>query len=431
MTYIEISGSDDSLEEVKLLSEEIFRDDGIQAKTKIYNFRQDSVDVSQLLTTLQVTFTGVIAVVQVINLVINIQEKRKGVSTNSSNLIHVKVRASNNKELDLKISGELTEDEIKSYQKVVNAFVSDFLSTDDRIELKALGSLEIAKINSLFKELESKLSDVRVQICHPPKKVGDATIFSSSFEHITLTKAIQIGVEETFYLKIEDVNLCKEIFYILERENILSFHKESTNIRILEVENEFVGFVGYRVEVLSLFSRVICDRSSNLNDEFHAYNQHKSKIIEKEREIEIHQQHNAELLELAKMMASQPISIETHTHAEIQFMSGDRHINTGGGNYVESNSGVYVESNYIDMDQDLNQAATQIQRLIKQLQNEGMTIDVAQEQVAKDMATQAQKNSGVKDKLVKWGQTLGSATVSDVVKGAVKLAIRSAGIPLP
>jgi hypothetical protein len=37
----------------------------------------------------------------------------------------------------------------------------------------------------------------------------------------------------------------------------------------------------------------------------------------------------------------------------------------------------------------------------------------------------------MKDKLVKWGQSLGSATVSDVVKAAVKLAIRSAGIPLP
>jgi uncharacterized protein YgbK (DUF1537 family) len=79
----------------------------------------------------------------------------------------------------------------------------------------------------------------------------------------------------------------------------------------------------------------------------------------------------------------------------------------------------------------LSQAATQIQDLLEKLQKQGVTVDVAQEQVAQDLATQAQNNATMKDKLVKWGQSLGDATVSDVVKGVVKLAIRSAGIPLP
>jgi hypothetical protein len=83
------------------------------------------------------------------------------------------------------------------------------------------------------------------------------------------------------------------------------------------------------------------------------------------------------------------------------------------------------------MSQDLTHAAAQIQELIEQLQKRGATVDVAQEQVAKDMATHAQTNSTVRDKLLRWGQSLGDATVSDVVKSAVKLAIRSAGIPLP
>lgn len=112
-------------------------------------------------------------------------------------------------------------------------------------------------------------------------------------------------------------------------------------------------------------------------------------------------------------------------------MSGDRNISTGGGNYIESNSGTYVQGDYITMSQDLTQAAVQIQALIEQLQNRGVMIDIAQDQVAKDMAAQAQTNSTVKNKLLKWGQSLGDATVSDVVKGVVKLAIRSAGIPLP
>lgn len=126
---------------------------------------------------------------------------------------------------------------------------------------------------------------------------------------------------------------------------------------------------------------------------------------------------------------------ENNTTLEIGVMSGDRHINTGGGNYIESNSGVYVQGNYLDMGQDLIQAATQIQDLVEQLQKRGMTVDVAQEKVAQDMATQAQNNLAVKNKLVKWGQSLGDAaakaTVSDVVKGVVKLALAASGLPVP
>ena len=111
-----------------------------------------------------------------------------------------------------------------------------------------------------------------------------------------------------------------------------------------------------------------------------------------------------------------------------------RTINTGGGPYYESiktAGGTYVQGNYINMNQDLAQAASEIEDLIEQLKKQGVTVDVAQEQVARDIATQAQDNSTMKNKLVKWGQSLGDATVSEVVKGIVKLAIRSAGIPLP
>jgi hypothetical protein len=125
------------------------------------------------------------------------------------------------------------------------------------------------------------------------------------------------------------------------------------------------------------------------------------------------------------------VTTETNTAVELQIMSGDRHVNTGGGNYIESNDGYYIQGNYINMSQDLTQAAAQIQDLIEQLQKRGVAVDVAQERVANDIANQARSDSTVKDKLLKWGQSLGSATVSDVVKGAVKLAIRSAGVPLP
>lgn len=113
-------------------------------------------------------------------------------------------------------------------------------------------------------------------------------------------------------------------------------------------------------------------------------------------------------------------------------MSEKREINFHGNDskYIENN-GTYVERDYINMSQDLTKAASQIQDLIEQLQKRGVTVDVAQTQVAENIATQATKDSTMQEKLVKWGQSLGDATVSDVVKGVVKLAIRSAGIPLP
>jgi hypothetical protein len=115
-------------------------------------------------------------------------------------------------------------------------------------------------------------------------------------------------------------------------------------------------------------------------------------------------------------------------------MNDNRTINIGSGTYNESvhtEGGNYIQGDYIDISQDLAQASAQIQDLIEQLQKRGLTVDNAKEQVAKDIVAQAQVDPKMRDKLLKWSQSLGEATVSDVVKSAIKLAIRSAGIPLP
>lgn len=113
-------------------------------------------------------------------------------------------------------------------------------------------------------------------------------------------------------------------------------------------------------------------------------------------------------------------------------VTGDRIINTQ--NYYENintGGGNYIQGDYMNMSQDLSQAASQIQSLLEKLQQQGIKVDVAQEQVAQDIVNQANNNPKIKDKLINWGQSLGNATITDVVKGAVKLAIHSAGIPLP
>jgi uncharacterized protein YjbI with pentapeptide repeats len=115
-----------------------------------------------------------------------------------------------------------------------------------------------------------------------------------------------------------------------------------------------------------------------------------------------------------------------------------RNIQTGGGAYYESintGGGNYIQGNYLNLSQDLTQAAAQIQDLLNQLQKQGVTVEVAQQQVANDIATQAQNNPTMMGKLTLWGQSLANdvakTTIGDVVKGTVKLALKTAGIPLP
>ncbi len=202
----------------------------------------------------------------------------------------------------------------------------------------------------------------------------------------------------------------------------LRIENEDAELVVENIENKGDGTVVIKVKVSQN-----ADKTAIYYDFMQAYNlaqkvlkeQYDERLEEKDKHINqlffLLQSSQEKLGEVPKLMINNPTRITNVHH----------------GNYIESNTGTYIQGDYIRMSPDLAQTATQIQDLIEQLQKYGMTVDVAQEQVAKDMATQAQTNPTVKDKLLKWGQSLGDATVSDVVKGAVKLAIRSAGIPLP
>jgi hypothetical protein len=96
-------------------------------------------------------------------------------------------------------------------------------------------------------------------------------------------------------------------------------------------------------------------------------------------------------------------------------------------NYIENNNG-FVQ---INMSEDLTSVAAQIQSSINCLQKKGKSPEDAEKEVAQDIVTQAQNDPTAKEKLIEWSQSIGTATVTDVAKGAVKLAIRLAGIPIP
>ena len=115
-------------------------------------------------------------------------------------------------------------------------------------------------------------------------------------------------------------------------------------------------------------------------------------------------------------------------------MTNNPIINTGDGiqnNGSISIAGNYIQRDFINMSQDLSQAAAQIQELLTQLQTKGYSPEDAQQQAASDLATEAQNNPTFKGKLVKWGQSLGDAAAKTTVTEVVKLALRLSGVPLP
>jgi len=107
----------------------------------------------------------------------------------------------------------------------------------------------------------------------------------------------------------------------------------------------------------------------------------------------------------------------------------------GGGFAAEG--GFQVGGNLIDLSSapNLSDAAQQIQELLQQLEGQGVSIEDAKQQAASELAKQVKVNPTIRENLVKWGQSLadtaGKTTVSEAVKGVIKLAAQMSGIPLP
>lgn len=108
-------------------------------------------------------------------------------------------------------------------------------------------------------------------------------------------------------------------------------------------------------------------------------------------------------------------------------------IYTEGGNYNESIDGDYIEiqGNYININQDFSDVATEIRELIAQLKTQGYSEEHAETIVASELAEQARRKSKVRKKLFKWRKDFRGATAKvnhgnneteaarEVVKGAV------------
>lgn len=106
----------------------------------------------------------------------------------------------------------------------------------------------------------------------------------------------------------------------------------------------------------------------------------------------------------------------------------------GGGFAAEGGS--QSGGSFIDLSSasNLSDAAKQIQELLQQLQEKGVSAEDAKKQTASELVKQASVNTTIKGKLTKWGQSLADTasktTVSEAVKEAVKIALHTLGVPL-
>ena len=105
------------------------------------------------------------------------------------------------------------------------------------------------------------------------------------------------------------------------------------------------------------------------------------------------------------------------------------------GNYINNGDSTNVQGNYINISQELYQLADQIQQRVNQLKTQGYSSEEAQQKVARALAIQAKNEPNTRHKLTELGRFLGDAAanglIGEAVVWVVKVALASAGFPLP
>ena len=143
---------------------------------------------------------------------------------------------------------------------------------------------------------------------------------------------------------------------------------------------------------------------------------------------------------LQQCVTSLTMSLESLSEAQRkQSMSGDT-FNIDAPNSTISiakdnaTQNIHAINEIFGQHQDISEIATEIQKLLTQVQNQGLSESDAQEKVADDLANKAKSDSTMMEKLKSLGKSFGSASgkalVTEVVKAVFKLALEKAGIHL-
>ena len=277
----------------------------------------------------------------------------------------------------------------------------------------------------------TNLERVVCEYVHLKKTNQERRPSSGNFVPGEFTKLFQKALETVDLIFADGINW--NAFFQSFQELRSQYNDE--NLAIQAIEKKSGGAFVIRLEVPPEADKAVIE--SQVKEPYEMKlklleTQYRTELHAKDREIEIYKQQNTDMLEIVKLQASRPI--HTTAIAGSQLM-GDRNIQMGSGNYNECIEGNYVQGNYINMSQDLTQAAQQIQDLLHQLQNQGVTVEDSQYQVSTDIAKQAETNPVMMGKLVLWGKAMANkaseTTVSEAAKIVFTLALKAAGLPFP
>jgi len=257
MTSIDISGAREDLEEIYSQLSEVFKKDGVRGRISLSETRLDSVDAG-VVTIIQVTFIGLSAIVQVINLILRIQDDRQKITAKEKTPISLTIEAGNGRKLEFKASGEMTDEEINNCLNTWQRFRNELLESQERKLFRTttdgITSLDIAEVNSLFESLLTKTQRIRERRSTVVETEGGVSVKVEMIETTLIDILRKEGNQLTFYLPIQDIELCQDIFFAFEIANILNFQKISHDIKMLDMQNVFVK---YEIEKLILFEEII------------------------------------------------------------------------------------------------------------------------------------------------------------------------------
>ena len=137
------------------------------------------------------------------------------------------------------------------------------------------------------------------------------------------------------------------------------------------------------------------------------------------------------MMEIARLLANRPINVEATamTGDRVHTGGGDyRKIDTGGGRYVETRGGIYYE-HYDNQPQSLADAAAEIQKLLKQLEQSYPTSTTTEQMlVATKAIERIESDPTLKQRVISAAQEGGLAAfekaldnpVGALITGAIK-----------
>ncbi|BAZ29779.1 hypothetical protein NIES4074_22260 [Cylindrospermum sp. NIES-4074] len=260
MICITLSGTQGDFEKITSLSKEAFEQEGIEADINLSELRLDSFK-SDLINNLQIIVNQAVqiaplitSVATVINATVSVlkfqQDKKssKQLPSTDNQKLSLTVKTSSGKELELKLSGETTDTDIKDYLVAVGDVIG---KSSSRVELS------IEEVNSIFKNLLLQTRNIKTMFTIT-EEIEEGIKCSVEFRPVNILNVLASG-DYNFYLPIQDIAECQNSFELLEKGNILFFMRPiPEQIRGLDPDNMMVK---YEIKNLDNFDKIKNDPS--------------------------------------------------------------------------------------------------------------------------------------------------------------------------